>query len=81
MEVDGCTTWRRERRRSVLLFAGDGICDCSWNGCCCYSMVGIGGGTGDEGVTVFDDDKGGFIWTVGRRIERTAAVLFVPDGI
>jgi hypothetical protein len=44
-------------------------------------MVGIGGGTGDEGVTVFDDDKGGFIWTVGRRIERTAAVLFVPDGI
>jgi len=41
-------------------------------------MVGAGGGTGEEGVTVFADEV--FVCAAGRRIERTATVLFVPDG-
>jgi hypothetical protein len=43
-------------------------------------MVGAGGGTGEEGVTVFAADDEVVVWPAGRRIERTATVLFVPDG-
>jgi hypothetical protein len=41
-------------------------------------MVGGRGATGDEGVAIFDDEVP--VWTVGRRMERAALVLFVVDG-
>ena len=65
-----------------ITFVGGGISIC---GCCCWSVLGVGGGTGDELETIFevddDDDDDEFVGAVvGRRIERAALVLVVPDG-
>jgi len=42
------------------------------------STVGVGFGTGDEGVAIFDGAA--LVCAVGRRIERAALVLCMPDG-
>jgi hypothetical protein len=42
------------------------------------STVGVGSGTGDEGIAIFDDAE--LVCAVGRRIERATLALCMPDG-
>ncbi len=42
------------------------------------STLGVGSGTGDEGIVIFDDAE--LICAVGRRIERAAPALCISDG-